>query len=626
MQRIFGVRSGLEPRFILGTLAEVEELFGGRVPELPDGPLGPVGGEAFLVDLYPPIRKSFRELLEHLYWGLTAAASGEQTGFTQGKNDAPLDRFERVLETVLSSVIEQERRLGLMNLFWLAHARVVAELLQEFFAQPNVKPDLKYQMHPFLQGVHRNALERVWIRFRHLKGNVVRQNLGAGFTTALIDSIIDDQLPLTETSIVRLNFAQVLVENNKRFRLNFREFREIHAAFRDRLRDVLRRREPRVLEMFRRWLPGMRPEAYEEERSIIRLLFNTQVVTYLLAEFGAGGAGSGESPVAKLERTVRRGWGDLVLDYLDLLQAVKRSEVVDLARQAVGVVGLDQAESELRVRYDEGRLFRFHPDSEIWKLARKITVVFADVRGFTATSEGGVSERELAQHLYEIFDPFAPLVERYQGRIDKFTGDGAMITFGFSRVTPDDELNALRTALAIQELMAELRSSGRTRFTIGISVHTGRAQVAHFIVDDRSMDRTVIGRSVNIAGRLSGSGKVQDGGGGGDLEERPAPAKARPRIGRGEVWVDDAGILYNAGIVVSQDTVEELTRQGVAEPFAGGGVHGFRYYDAVLGKNVLLEYVGDARFKGVGRSVAIYRLGATADGQSRTGPLPRERV
>jgi len=199
-----------------------------------------------------------------------------------------------------------------------------------------------------------------------------------------------------------------------------------------------------------------------------------------------------------------------------------------------------------------------------------------------------------------------------------------MITFGFSRVTPDDELNALRTALAIQELMAELRSSGRTRFTIGISVHTGRAQVAHFIVDDRSNgpDRDRPKREYRRA--TLRVGKVQDGGAGGDPEERPALSKARTRIGRGEVWVDEAGILYNAGIVVSQDTVEELARRGWPS-LCGRRCPWIPVFRPRAGKNVLLEYVGDAKFKGVGRSVAIYRLGATADGQSRAGPLPRER-
>jgi class 3 adenylate cyclase len=199
-------------------------------------------------------------------------------------------------------------------------------------------------------------------------------------------------------------------------------------------------------------------------------------------------------------------------------------------------------------------------------------------------------------------------VERNQGRIDKFTGDGVMITFGFSRVTPLDELNALRTALAIQEMMADLRSSGRTGFSMGISVHTGRAQVAHFVVDDRTMDRTVIGRNVNIAGRLSGSGKTtgtafdEEAANGEPRARRTPPDRTR------DVWLDKEGTLYNTGIVVSQDTVEEVVRQAHAEPWTRGNVHGYRYFDRLLRRNILLEYVGDVKFKGVGRSIAIYRL------------------
>jgi len=464
-------------------------------------------------------------------------------------------------------------------------------------------------MQLFLAGIHRNPLERVWARFKHQNGNALRQNLGADFNTALIDCIVDDQLPLTETSFVRLNFQQILVDNNKRFRLTFPEFREMHATFRDRLREVLRRRDPRTLELVRRWLPDVRPEAYEEERSMNRLLFNTHVVTYLLAELTDTGEGTLKSPVHRLERATRRKWSDLVPDYLDLLQAVKRSEVVDLARQSVDVVGQLQAEADLRVCYEEGRLFRFYPDGEILKLARKITVVFADLRGFTAASEGGISERELANQLYEVFDPFASLVERYHGRIDKFTGDGAMITFGFSRVAPDDERNALRTALAIRDMMARLRASGRTKFSMGISVHTGRAQVAHFVVDDRTMDRTVIGRNVNIAGRLSGSAKIQGAAFAGEAVDDAAQPHVDGSGTRREVWVDESGILFNTGIVVSQDTVEEIVRQGVAEPWTQGDVHGYRVFDDMEKKNILLEYVGDAKFRGVARSIAIYRLG-----------------
>lgn len=608
MRRIFGAPAAVEPRFVAGTVGEVEELFGSRTPALPEGLAGSAPGERFLVDLFPPLRKSLRELIEHIYRGL-AAGSGEQGAFGSGADAGAFDQFEKVLERVLGAIVEQERRLGLMNLFWLAHSKVTADVLQEFFSQQGVKLSIKYQMHPFLAGVHRNPLDRVWARLKHQNGNVLRQNLGGDFNMALIDCIVDDQLPLTETSVGRLNFQQVLVDNNKRFRLTFAEFREVHGTFRDRLREILRRKDPGTLELVRRWLPDVRPDAYEDERSMNRLLFNNRAVTYVLAELADASEGAPRPPVQRADRFARRRWSDLVPDYLDLIEAVKRSEVVDLARQSVDVVGQLQAEAELRLRYEEGRLFRFYPDGEILKLSRKITVVFADLRGFTAASEGGISERELAQQLYAVFDPFASLVERHHGRIDKFTGDGAMITFGFSQVTPDDEINALRTALAIQDMMARLRASGRTRFSMGISVHTGRAQVAHFVVDDRTMDRTVIGRNVNIAGRLSGSAKVQGGALTGEALE--TGGQVRPDRGevRREVWVDESGILFNTGIVVSQDTVEEIVRQDKAEPWTRGAVHGYRVFDDTEKKNILLEYVGDAKFRGVGRSIAIYRLG-----------------
>ncbi len=621
MRRIFGTPSSVEPRFLAGTGGEIEELFGSATPALPEGPAGATPAERFLVDLFPPVRKNLRELVEHIYRGLTAG-SGESV-FGSGKDAGAFDQFEQVLEQVLGAVVEQERRLGLMNLFWLAHSKVVAEVLQEFFSQQGVKLNIKYQMHPFLAGVHRNPLERVWARFKHQNGNALRQNLGGDFNTALMDCVINDQLALTELCVSRLNFQQVLVDNNKRFRLTFPEFRDVHAAFRERLREMLRRRDPRTAELLRRWLPDVRPDGYEDERSMNRLLFNARAITYVLAELADGGEGAARG---RGERSSRRRWGDLVPDYLDLVEAVKRSEIVDLARQRVDVVGQLQAEAELRVRYEEGRLFRFYPDGEILKLSRKITVVFADLRGFTAASEGGISERELAQQLYAVFDPFASLVERNRGRIDKFTGDGAMITFGFSQVTPDDELNALRTAQAIQEMMARLRASGHTRFSMGISVHTGRAQVAHFVVDDRTMDRTVIGRNVNIAGRLSGSAKIQGGAASGeavDVGEQPRADRAEARR---EVWVDETGILFNTGIVVSQDTVEEIVRLGKAEPWTHGLVHGYRVFDDLEKKNILLEYVGDAKFRGVGRSIAIYRLGAGEVGLGRDAAPSRGRA
>ncbi|MBI2114884.1 MAG: adenylate/guanylate cyclase domain-containing protein [candidate division NC10 bacterium] len=613
MRTFFESRADLAPRFIEGTVQELEELFGSPLPELPEGQLVPGQSDGLLVELHPSLRNAFRELVDAAYRAL-AVQRTKDAGLADpggwGGTGSPASRFEEILDPILTTILERERRLGLLNLFWLAHSKDAAEVIQEFFFQPGIKIDIKYQIHHLLQGTYRNTRSRVWARYRSQKGDKLRYNLGSSFNHRLIECIVDDQLPLTEVSPARLNLAQVLVEQNKRFRVSVREFKEIHSACRERLREGLQRKDVRLMELLRRNFPSIRPELYDDEKSATRILFNSRVLMYLLADFGGLGMKLLGNPILKTEAGARRGWSELLMDYLDLLQAVKRSEAVDLIRQAVTIAGQEHTEVQRRERFEEGRLYRFLPDSQVVSLARKITVIFADLRGFTRTSEGGVSERELTHHLYEVFDPLAAIVEKHRGKIDKFTGDGVMITFGAARLTRQDELNALRTALALQEMMRALRTAGRTHFEMGISVHTGRAQVAHFIVDDHSMDHTVIGRNVNIAGRLSGSGKTQASGF--DDEDwigTPSPAVEKADMPARDVWVDEAGTLYNTGIVVSQDTVEELSKLVDCRPLAEAGGGGHQFFDEQLQRNVLLEYVGDAKFKGVGRSIAIYRLG-----------------
>ncbi len=627
MRTFFESRAGLEPRFIEGTVSELEELFGGPPPELPKGHFVPGQSDPLLVDLHAGLRNAFRELVEYAYRTLTASRTKEgppEAGVHWGGTGSPHGRFDEALSAVLTNILERERRLGLLNLFWLAHSRDAAEIVQEFFSQPGIKIHVKYQMHPLLQGAYRNARHRTWTWFRTQRGEKLRYNLGSGFNPRLIDCIIEDQLPLTETSLARLNLAQVLGDHNRRFHLTFREFKEIYGACRERLREGLQRKEPRLLDLLRRTFPAIRSELYEDERAATKILFSARVLAYLLADLGGLSTRLLANAILKAEVGPGRTWSELLTDYLDFLQAVRRTEIVDLVRQAVILAGPEHAEAQRRERYDEGRLYRFHPNSEVLNLARKITVIFADLRGFTRTSEGGFSERELTHHLYEVFDPLASVVERYHGKIDKFTGDGVMITFGAARLTRQDELNALRTALALQGMMRALRATDRTRFEMGISVHTGRAQVAHFIVDDRSMDHTVIGRNVNIAGRLSGSGKTQGSTFDDEVWAGPLePGLPTSTVEALDVWVDEEGTLYNTGIVVTRDTVEELLKVVDCQPLAGAGAGGHRFFDDVLRKNVLLEYVGDAKFRGVGRSIAIYRLGLEDEQPTSSKRPPR---
>jgi hypothetical protein len=334
MQRLLEQRTDWEPRFLEGTVRELEELFGGRLPELP-------GREAaFLVDLHPGLRKSLRDLLDSIAPGLGGRVA---EGLPPGADHA-CGRFEEALDAVLGTIIERERRLGLLNLFWLAHSRDAADLLQEVFGRSSVPPGRKYRIHPMLQGAYRNALNRALTHARARPDQMLQRHLGSNFNTALIDTIIDDQLCLTEPAIERLGFAQVLAEGNRRFRLSFAEFREVLAMARDRLREGRDRREPRLLELLRRTLPGIRPEQMEEERVLPRVLFSSRILTVLLA----GAAEPARAPAKGASRT--RSWAEIVADYLDFTQAVKRCEVVDRLRHGIRLVGPQSGEDARAAR------------------------------------------------------------------------------------------------------------------------------------------------------------------------------------------------------------------------------------------------------------------------------------
>ncbi len=138
---------------------------------------------------------------------------------------------------------------------------------------------------------------------------------------------------------------------------------------------------------------------------------------------------------------------------------------------------------------------------------------------------------------------------------------------------------------------------------MGMSLHTGRAQIGRFLPDERSVDVTVIGRHVNIASRITGSGS------------RPSEVEDESTTQRGGadqgVWIDRDGVLYNLGIAATPEHVEALRRNVAWE--AEEGESGTRYtcFDPELQKKILIEYVGDAKLRGVERAQPIYRVAAS---------------
>lgn len=136
---------------------------------------------------------------------------------------------------------------------------------------------------------------------------------------------------------------------------------------------------------------------------------------------------------------------------------------------------------------------------------REVTVLFADIRGFTA-----ISERMPAEALVFLLNQFlahmTEVVFKNNGILDKFIGDEIMAVFGLLSSSPGngapDAVNAaLEMQAAVAELSGERSEKGKETFSIGIGINTGTAFVGNIGYEGR-MDYTVIGDCVNVASSL----------------------------------------------------------------------------------------------------------------------------
>lgn len=135
---------------------------------------------------------------------------------------------------------------------------------------------------------------------------------------------------------------------------------------------------------------------------------------------------------------------------------------------------------------------------------KEMTVLFADIRNFTAISES-LSPTELKSVLNRYLSAITEVIFRYQGTIDKYVGDMVMAFWNAPLDDPKHAQHAVEAALAMQRraqaLRAEFAQEGLPEFYIGIGINTGPMNVG----DMGSVYRrayTVLGDAVNLAARL----------------------------------------------------------------------------------------------------------------------------
>jgi class 3 adenylate cyclase len=135
---------------------------------------------------------------------------------------------------------------------------------------------------------------------------------------------------------------------------------------------------------------------------------------------------------------------------------------------------------------------------------QEVTVLFADLEGFTALSEHTEPE-ELLRVLNGYHNLIVRLILQHNGTIDKFLGDGVMALYNTPLLQPKHALYAVQSAVKIRQALAEFHQelAPEQRMSINFGIHTGRAVVGN-VGTDRIMDFTAVGDTVNLASRLQG--------------------------------------------------------------------------------------------------------------------------
>ena len=235
------------------------------------------------------------------------------------------------------------------------------------------------------------------------------------------------------------------------------------------------------------------------------------IAAYFLASFAAQRI---SQPLITIRNAVERITGGDYSKTLSLSRKDEFGEVADaLNKMTLGLQQREDLKSALARYVSEdilNEVIYAGKSSELYSQRKKVTALFADVRGFTHFSEQLDPEETVAM-LNDYFEKMIEAVFKNFGHLNKFMGDGLMALFGALREDEFQEAHAVQASLDMRSALRQLQekwatSESRAReamasLRIGIGINTGLAIVGN-IGSKQRMEFTAIGDSINLAARL----------------------------------------------------------------------------------------------------------------------------
>ncbi|MCZ6759362.1 MAG: hypothetical protein O7D29_03165 [Gemmatimonadetes bacterium] len=140
---------------------------------------------------------------------------------------------------------------------------------------------------------------------------------------------------------------------------------------------------------------------------------------------------------------------------------------------------------------------------------RQLTVMFCDLVGSTALSTQ-LDPEDLRDVITSFQDKCRNAIQRYEGFVARYMGDGMLVYFGYPQAHEDDAERAVRAGLGIVRSMAELNAGIGKRHEVELAVRvgvaTGSVVVGDIVGEGAAEEAAVVGETPNLAARLQGGG------------------------------------------------------------------------------------------------------------------------